>query len=76
MCQAKNVNKMWEDNVVFTSLISNGFLSFLYQIDRENSTDCTGIVEFAFGHIVGKIHGAFLKTKSLSHPSMVFRHLP
>ena len=45
------------------------FKVFLYQINRENSTKSTGIVEFAFGRIIKKLSakyiGAFLKTQVL-----------
>ena len=45
--KGKIVKKRWEDNRGLTSLISNGFERSLYQIDRDNSTESTGIVEFA-----------------------------
>ena len=44
-------------------------LKFLYQIDREHSTESTAIVEFAFGPTVKKLLvkyiGTFLKTRVL-----------
>ena len=56
----KNINKIWEDNVGLTSFISKGFESSLYQIDREDSTESTGIGEFAIGHIVKKLSAKYM----------------
>ena len=55
MYQGKNEFKRWGDNVALTSLICNGFERSLYQIDRDNSTESTGIVAFAFRRIVKKL---------------------
>ena len=57
------------DNVALTSLSFNRFYSSLYQIDRENATESTGIVQFAFGRISKKLStkyiGTFVKTHVL-----------
>ena len=69
MYQAKNENKRWDDNMALPSLIFNGFKNSWYQIDKENSTESTGVVEFVFGCIVKKLSatnvGAFLKAHVL-----------